>query len=874
MPGIPDRLTTNLADRYRIERELGAGGMATVYLAADLKHDRRVAIKVVHPELAAVLGADRFLSEIKTTAALQHPHILPLFDSGEADGQLFYVMPLIEGESLRERLKRDKQLPIDEAVRLAREVADALSYAHSRGVIHRDIKPENILMHGGHALVADFGIALAVQSAGGTRLTQTGLSLGTPQYMAPEQAMGEKTVDGRADVYALGAVTYEMLTGEPPFTGPTGQAIVAKLLTTEPVRPVELRKTIPAGVEDAVLTALQKLPADRFATAAELAAALGGAGTATRPAQRGPATTTTTRRSAPLTLVLAAALAVAVAVAIWGWRRADRPPPHLVRVTLDLGAARLTGGSFALSPDGSKLAIVARDTAVPRRVFIRSLEDERLTAVRGVEAPMNAPVFAPDGRSLAYLHCCSPIRLTRVSVTGGGVIPLAEITGWGGASWGEDGLVFADRGVLSRISATGGAASVIQVSDSAGGFANPHLLPDGKTLIASRTSGRSRELIAVSLDGRRVVPLGIRAPSAFYVDGGFLVYGEGTSIRAIRFDAKRMRPAGESMLVAENLTEGENAPYFSAARDGTVAYATGSRPTSEVEIIDRAGRVETLAIPPAAIVQPRFSPDGGVIAYGSSQSGRFNQDVWAYDLVTRRTTRLTTDTASSRPEWTTDGRALLFVHLPGRTLYRIPADGSAGPTPFFERANGGVVEARLLNDSRIVFREDVTGNGIRDILVAPVDSPAAARPLAATLSNERGMTVTADGTWLAFVSDRSGVDEVYVRRLEEGSAVRKVSSGQGVEPRWGPGGRELFYRSGDSLYVVPMTLGDAAVPGEAKAVFADPYNRLDHEANYDVSPDGKRFVFVRSVPGAGDLKIHLLLNWFDQLDRRRAGAAR
>src|SRR5687767_3218984 len=268
------QLTTALADRYRIERELGAGGMATVYLAHDLRHDRPVAIKVLHPELAAALGGERFLSEIKTTARLQHPHILPLLDSGEADGLLYYVMPYVRGETLRARLERENQLPIADALRIAREAADALGAAHAVGIIHRDIKPENILLQGGHALVADFGIALAVQSAGGARMTQTGLSLGTPQYMSPEQAMGERTIDARSDIYALGAVTYEMLTGDPPFTGSSVQAIIAKVLSERPTPIRTLRDTVPPGVEQAVLTALAKLPADRFATAAEFAAAL------------------------------------------------------------------------------------------------------------------------------------------------------------------------------------------------------------------------------------------------------------------------------------------------------------------------------------------------------------------------------------------------------------------------------------------------------------------------------------------------------------------------------------------------------------------------------------------------------------------------
>src|SRR5436190_19356257 len=273
MSESPERLSVALSGRYRIEREQGAGGMATVYLAHDLRHDRDVAIKVLHPDLGAALGGERFLSEIRTTARLQHPHILPLLDSGDADGLLYYVMPLVTGETLRHRLERENQLPIDDAITIAREVADALGYAHGLGVIHRDVKPENILLQDGHALVADFGIALAVQHAGGARMTQTGLSLGTPQYMSPEQAMGERTVDGRSDIYALGTVTYEMLAGEPPFTGSSVQAIVAKVLSAEPERPTLVRKTIPPNVERAMLTALAKLPADRFESAADFASA-------------------------------------------------------------------------------------------------------------------------------------------------------------------------------------------------------------------------------------------------------------------------------------------------------------------------------------------------------------------------------------------------------------------------------------------------------------------------------------------------------------------------------------------------------------------------------------------------------------------------
>src|SRR5688572_18163880 len=392
-----DRLSSALAASYRIDREIGAGGMATVYVAQDVRHDRKVAIKVLHPELSAVIGADRFLAEIKTTAALQHPHILPLFDSGSADGLLFYVMPFVDGETLRAKLSREKQLPISDAVRITREVANALDYAHRRGVIHRDIKPENILLHEGQALVADFGIALAVQSAGGQRMTQTGLSLGTPQYMSPEQAMGERQIDARADQYALAAVTYEMLCGEPPFTGPSVQAIVARVLSEEP-RPITTqRRAVPPEVEGAVLRGLEKLPADRFASVAEFAATLSRRdGTGARTAAMASATPAA-RRNARM---LGGALAVATLAALWGWLR-PIPAPAVTRYRVSIDSVPNTrdwSGEFALSPDGNVLVHVGGGA---RPLRVRRRDELEFTPLAGTEFAQ-APCFSPDGERVAF----------------------------------------------------------------------------------------------------------------------------------------------------------------------------------------------------------------------------------------------------------------------------------------------------------------------------------------------------------------------------------------------------------------------------------------------------------------------------------------
>ena len=306
-----DNLKSALEDRYAIEREIGRGGMATVYLAEDLKHGRQVAVKVLEPELAASLGADRFLREIETAARLNHPHILPLHDSGEADGFLYYVMPYMEGDSLRDRLDREGQLPVDDAIRIAREVAGGLDYAHEQGVVHRDIKPGNIMLSRGHAVIADFGIARAVDEAGGEQMTKTGISLGSPIYMSPEQASGSAPVDGRADIYALGCVLYEMLAGEPPYSGKTTATIVARKELESAPRLSGVRDTVPPNVDDTVAKSLAKVPADRFATAADFAGALGETSVAPGAAEPGPR-----RRSVSRTVIAAVFI---IAIAATGW---------------------------------------------------------------------------------------------------------------------------------------------------------------------------------------------------------------------------------------------------------------------------------------------------------------------------------------------------------------------------------------------------------------------------------------------------------------------------------------------------------------------------------------------------------------------------
>src|SRR5438876_875554 len=371
------RLTAALAGRYAIERELGAGGMATVYLARDLRLDRDVALKVLRPELAAVLGAERFLREISISARLDHPHILTLIDSGESEGFVWYVLPYVRGESLRNKLTREQQLSIEETVRIATQVASALDYAHRQGVIHRDIKPENIVLHEGEAMLADFGIALAVKEAGGSRLTETGLSLGTPQYMSPEQAPGDRQLPARSDVYSLAAVCYEMLAGEPPVTGPNAQAMVAKLMTERPVSLRVVRDTVPEALDLAVQKALAKVPADRFGSAGEFVHALEisrAAGALASPS--GPAMVQERWSRRPILLGAAlAAIVVSGLALVRSWRTGADALPVIGRTAQATREAGLEVDP-ALSPDGETIAYAAGPPTA-MQIYVRQVSGGR-----------------------------------------------------------------------------------------------------------------------------------------------------------------------------------------------------------------------------------------------------------------------------------------------------------------------------------------------------------------------------------------------------------------------------------------------------------------------------------------------------------------
>ena len=432
-----DRLRAALQGRYTVERKLGEGGMATVYLGRDLRHERPVAIKVLKSDLAAVVGAERFLAEIKTTAGLQHPHILPLHDSGEANGLLFYVMPYIEGESLRDRLERERQLPIDTAVAIATRLAEALDYAHRRGVIHRDIKPGNILLQDGQPLLADFGIALAVTAGGGDRLTHTGLSVGTPNYMSPEQATGERTVGPPSDVFALGCVLHEMLAGEPPFAAATPQAVLARVLSGRAADVRESRRGVPRNVEAVVARTLEPVPADRFPAASDMARALADPGF--RHGTAGVDEDSVRRWKGVSGAAGAAALTFA---ALWAMGLGSNEiPAPVIKYVQDFPAGEelWEAGSpaVALSPDGTLLVYPGPG----ERLWLRPRDQLQGEPIPGTEGGSH-PAFSPDGTRIAFVTSRSELKVASLSREPLRTVVEANVRLGAGVAWGPDGYLY------------------------------------------------------------------------------------------------------------------------------------------------------------------------------------------------------------------------------------------------------------------------------------------------------------------------------------------------------------------------------------------------------------------------------------------------
>jgi serine/threonine-protein kinase len=884
----PERLASALADRYRIERELGAGGMATVYLAHDVRHDRKVALKVLRPELAAVIGADRFLKEIKVTANLQHPHILGLIDSGEVDSLLYYVMPYVEGESLRERLTREKQLPVEDAVRITREVASALDYAHRHHVIHRDIKPENILLHEGQALVADFGIALAVSAAGGTRMTETGMSLGTPHYMSPEQAMGEREITARSDVYALGCVLYEMLVGEPPFTGPTAQSIVAKVLTEVPRPLLPQRHTIPPHVEAAVLQALEKLPADRFGSAALFADALANASFTTQAPASGRATRAANARlwlGLPAVALGALVLGVAGAKLVW---RGRAQAATTTRLMLEFPASQqprlptFNRPILAQLPDGSGFLYSGPGANTRTQLWIRRWDRFEATRLSQTLDDGCCTVFSPHGDSLAYLT--PPHLLHVVPLSGGLPITVADsgltpVTDYGGGvDWGSDGMLYASGlDGLIRISPRGGKAEVVAALDVGRGdlrYLWPAVLPGARgalVTVVPRADPTNPERASIGVVDFRTgkVTVVLQGTRAIYAPTGSVIFSKPNGVLwAVPFDLRSLVLKGSARELTDTIAIGVGGfGDFSLSPGGALAYTKGVVQSYQAVWVSRNGESRPVAadLSDYGLDTPALSPDGRRLAI--SMSGLDGKStLWVKPLDGGAKVRLTFDGSyNGRAAWRPGSGTISFTSdreragVPTR-LFEVAADGSGRLTRPDLHDHRAIGAHTWSPDGKwLVFRTDDQEAGNGDIMGIRPGVDTTPQALVATPAEELSPAVSFDGRWIAYSSNETGRREVFVRPFPRtGDARYQISATGGTNPTWNRNGRELFYLDAEgNMVAVPVLAGATFQTGQPRVLFGTgPYESNPWGRMYDVAPDGQRFVMIR---GETDAAVHVVI---------------
>jgi len=866
---ITTQLSTALADRYRIERHLGEGGMATVYLAQDLKHDRKVALKVLRPELAAVIGAERFLNEIKVTANLQHPHILPLHDSGEAGSFLYYVMPYVEGDTLRDKLKRERQLDIDEAVTLTRGVAAALDYAHRQGVIHRDIKPENILIHDGQPLVADFGIALAVSQASGQRLTETGLSIGTPHYMSPEQAMGDRELDARSDVYSLGAMLYEMLTGDPPYTGTSAQAIVAKVITEKAPSVTAARDTVPGHVAAAVAKALQKMPADRFRSAADFASALAN------PAFTTPATTVAAtpsavppaRRSAVAGWAVAGAFALALAGVVLT-RPGGRAVAGPTILTLDPGTDSLyQGARVRISRDGRTFAIEWRDgNGSP--LYVRSAGEPDLRALAGTEGAAQAS-FDPTGEWVAYRS--RDLKLMKVALRGGRPITLYTDDAIRPFSphWGDDGtIVFTGPDGMFRVPGSGGVPQRILET----GPGRPHILPDGSGVLYYTFGGSGGvELLDLRTDStKRLIE---QAENPVYLASGHILFAHPNGgLYVVPFDLASGTVTGERTPVLDDV----DGNYYAVSETGTLVFRSGitsAGRSAELELVRSYmnGTRDTLRLAPRNLFGTRVSPDGRRLVYVDGE----DEQIYLYDFELGGPTQLTFEGQNNNPVWSPGGEQIVFSSVRDGSddwdLYVKTVDGSDSAELVLKRP-GRQFPADWTEDGTIAFGD--RGSGTPDLWTVPADGSGEPQPFLVTEWFEQGLAVSPDGRWAAYQSNETGTSEVYVRQFPSGTGQRRVSQGGGLRPRWSPDGTTIFYGrfqgDVDTIFGARVRLEPSFLVTRTDVVYDAPVLW-----GFDVHPDGSHLVVeVRRVePQTAQedavlrRQVVVILDWFEDLKR-------
>jgi len=899
---------------YEIDSALGAGGMGEVYRARDTRLDRDVAIKILPEAFAAdAERIARFQREAKVLASLNHPNIAIIHGLEHADGAHALVMELVDGEDLAQRIGRGA-MPLDEALPIAKQIADALEAAHEQGIIHRDLKPANIKVRpDGTVKVLDFGLAKLAESGeaapAGRNVTQSptltspammtgaGMILGTAAYMSPEQARG-KTVDKRADIWAFGVVVFEMLTGQRLFTGETISDTLASVLKTEPNWRA-LPAATPTAVRRLLRRCLEKDRKRRLDSAAdarlEIEEALTApAATDGAAAQPGAAPRSVWSRALPWAVVGALAAGLAAVLALWRPSRPAAPPPGVTRMSIALsGPAAPTidrnFGDVALSPDGTHIVYIGNNGT---QLFVRALDTLEPVAI-ATGRSLRAPFVSPDGQWVGFMD--GVVILRKVSMTGGPPITLANLepNGSRGATWTPDNtIILATTNPatgLQRVSADGGTLEVLTRPDRAqgeGGHFWPEILPGGHAVlftITSQSGGLDTARVAVRDLRTGTQKVLLRGGShGHYVASGHLVYVAAGTLRAIPFDLNRLETHGTAVPVLSRLAaKATGTADLAVAADGTLVYldapASFTANARTLVWVDRSGKEEPVAAPPRTYVTPRTSPDGTRVALSSLDE---EQDLWIWDLRRAMLTRQTVDPGQDWfPVWTPDGRRIIFS-----------SSRSGQFNIWWQAADGtGTAERLTTNDHVQQFVTGITPDGKAvvfaevglstmgvDLLQLVLDGTHRVTPLLQTKFDERNGIVSPDGRWLAYESNSSGRFEIYVRPFPNvGGGQWQVSTTGATRPLWARSGKELFYIGADgTLLRVPVEASGATWnAGTPLKLLERRYYTGDGASGaraYDVSPDGQRFLMIKAPgtdAGAAPPALIVVQHWDEELKR-------
>jgi len=864
---------------YEIVSMVGSGGMGEVYRARDPRLGRDVAVKVLRSEVADSNRMRRFEQEARALGALNHSNILAIHDFGTHKGSPYVVSELLEGDPLRARLEAGP-LPATKSVDYGLQIVSGLAAAHDKGIIHRDLKPENLFAtRDGRLKILDFGLAkLTNEGTGahddqGTTATEVGVVVGTAGYMSPEQVRGE-AVDHRSDIFSFGVVLYEMLSGERAFRRDSRAETHAAILTEDPPELSGTGRRIPPGLARIVRRCLEKRAGDRFQSTHDLALALeavsaGGFGgevtppTGSRPVARGR------------WWLAALALLLLGLGAIVGRGVDDPPKPRPVHLDLVLPPEHQLANRLrviALSQDGSQIAFVA---GPDQRIWVRPLGTPEATPVPGTDGGLS-PFFSPDG---AWLGFWKDGKLQKVALGGGSPIALCPARTTYGAIWrDEDRILFSQPySGLYEVSADGGEPKLLIPRDRSRdeiAIDGPRLLPDGRSLLFSiLVAGQhwnSARIYVERLDTgeRRLLVDGGTDPR--YLPSGHLLFVRDSSLFAMPFDIETLEVSGSPIPVLDDLRRAHlfetGAGQYDVAPNGTLAYASGPLVYSSTLVtVDRAGAEQELPIPPRDYIHARISPDGRRIALDTV----LGQDIWTYEVDRGAMTRLTSAHTSLHPVWTADGKALVFDAQLGTGLERKAVDGAQPAELIASEAALYLTAVSASPDGRVVAVERSDDLEAFDIGILPLDGGDVEPLLADPRFRELSPVFSPDGRWLAYVSDESGKNEVYVQPYPQLDQRWPVSTGGGVEPAWSPKGNEIFYRTGPRasiLMAVPVRTEPRFEVGQPKKLFEKPPGLYQAEAmgahqNYDVWPDGERFLFNKMERGPPLTSIRVVLNW-------------